>query len=141
MCSGRYQTLGAKPGATSPRPPPPATLTYADAETKPSARSADATPRTPPPPATSTWPWAGDRPHTAMGTETTHAGAHGQPDDSRRTTTERPSRRAQAAANADATADEENQAVAIRPDEARDDTRHAYGHAIAGGVVTFAVAV
>ena len=92
-------------------------LTYADAETKPSARSADATPRTPPTPTTSTWPWACDRPHTAMGTETTHAGAHGQPDDSRRTTTEWPSRRAQAAANADATADEENHAVATRPDE------------------------
>jgi len=58
-----------------------------------------------------------------MGTETTHAGAHGQPDNSRRTTTERPSRRAQAAANADATADDENQAVATRPDEDRDDTR------------------
>ncbi len=99
-------------------------LTYADAETKPSARSADATPRTPPTPTTSTWPWACDRPHTAMGTETTHAGAHGQPDDNRRTTTDRPSRRrAQAAANADATADEENQAVATRPDAARNDTR------------------
>src|SRR6266498_379248 len=100
MRGGRYQTLGAKPGTTSPRPPPPATLTYADAETKPSARSADATPRTPPTPTTSTWPWACDRPHTAMGTETTHA-----------------------AANADATADEENQAVATRPDAARNDTR------------------
>jgi len=112
-----------KAGATSPRPPPQQRRPYADAETKPSARSADATPRTPPPPATSTWPWACDRPHTAMGTETTHAGAHGQPDDSRRTTIEWPSRRAQAAANADAAADEENQAVATRPDEARDDTR------------------
>ena len=130
MCSGRYQTLGQR-WSDEPTPAAPGTRWtatrdrpyYADADTKPSARSADTTPRTPPPPATSTWPWAGDRPHTAMGTETTHAGAHGQPDDSRRTTTEWPSRRAQAAANADATADEENQAVATRPDAARNDTR------------------
>jgi hypothetical protein len=60
-----------------------------------------------------------------MGTETTHAGAHGRPDNSRRTTTDRPSRAAHNAANAAATADEENQAVATRPDAARDDTRHA----------------
>ena len=59
-----------------------------------------------------------------MGTETTHDGWHGWLDTSRRTTTERPSRRAQAAANADATLGEANQAVATRPDAARDDTRH-----------------
>jgi hypothetical protein len=59
-----------------------------------------------------------------MGTETTHAGAHGQPDDNRRTTTDRHSRAAHNAANAAAADHDENEATATRPDTARSDTRH-----------------
>ena len=59
-----------------------------------------------------------------MGTETTQAGRQGAPGATRRTSTERPRRRAQAAANAPATTGELNQTVATRPERARDDTRH-----------------
>lgn len=97
---------------------------YAAASTKPSERSAAATPRTPPPPATSTWPWWGEGDQSTMGTETTQAGRQGAPGATRRTSTERPRRRAQAAANAAATVGELNQTVATRPETARDDTRH-----------------
>ena len=116
VCEWPQRRCDAATAKTAPR--------YAAAGTKPSARNDAATPRTPPPPATSTWPWWGEGDQRAMGTETTQAGRQGAPGATRRTSTERPRRRAQAAANAPATTGELNQTVATRPETARDDTRH-----------------
>jgi len=111
-------------GRRRPTPPRRPATPYAAEDTKPSTRSAEATPRSPPPPRSSSWPEDGSGAHTATGTDTRHDGRTGAPRWHGRTTTERPNSAAWPRANAQARENSAKDATATRPDNDRDETRH-----------------